>query len=34
MLTEPDPDSDPLDDREVAVLEDHRDDPVLQIDRL
>jgi hypothetical protein len=30
VVTEAGPDSDPLDDREVAILEDHRDDPVLQ----
>jgi hypothetical protein len=29
-VTEPDPGSNPTDDGEVAVLEDHADDPVLQ----
>jgi hypothetical protein len=29
-VTEPDPGSNPSDDRDVAVLEDHRDDPVVQ----
>lgn len=29
-LTEPDPASNPSDDRETAVLEDHRDDPVAE----
>ncbi|CAH1659899.1 conserved hypothetical protein [Chelatococcus asaccharovorans] len=29
-VTEPDPDSNPSDDREIAVLEDHADDPVRQ----
>jgi hypothetical protein len=29
-VTEPDPGSNPTDDGEVAVLEDHKDDPVLQ----
>jgi Protein of unknown function (DUF3775) len=28
IVTEPDPASNPTDDREVAVLEDHADDPV------
>ena len=30
MVTEPDPASNPSDDQEAAVLEDHRDDPVVQ----
>jgi hypothetical protein len=30
MVTEPDPGSNPSDDRDIAVLEDHADDPVLQ----
>lgn len=29
-LTEPDPGSNPTDDRETAVLEDHEDDPVVE----
>lgn len=29
-VTEPDPGSNPSDDREAAVLEDHEDDPVLE----
>ncbi|GFO83393.1 MAG: hypothetical protein A49_30200 [Methyloceanibacter sp.] len=29
-VTEPDPGSNPTDDRETAVLEDHGDDPVLE----
>jgi Protein of unknown function (DUF3775) len=29
-VTEPNPGSNPSDDRDVAVLEDHRDDPVVQ----
>jgi hypothetical protein len=29
-VTEPDPGSNPADDREMAVLEDHEDDPVLE----
>jgi hypothetical protein len=29
-LTEPDPGSNPSDDKDVAVLEDHRDDPVFE----
>jgi len=29
-VTEPDPGSNPADDNDVAVLEDHRDDPVVQ----
>ena len=29
-VTEPDPGSNPSDDRELAVLEDHTDDPVVQ----
>lgn len=29
-VTEPDPGSNPSDDRETAVLEDHEDDPVLE----
>lgn len=30
VVTEPDPASNPSDDRDAAVLEDHRDDPVVQ----
>ena len=30
IVTEPDPGSNPTDDGDVAVLEDHADDPVLQ----
>lgn len=30
IVTEPDPASNPSDDHDVAVLEDHADDPVLQ----
>jgi len=30
IVTEPDPGSNPSDDNDVAVLEDHPDDPVLQ----
>src|ERR1051326_2229326 len=30
LVTEPDPGSNPTDDRMIAVLEDHRDDPVLR----
>jgi hypothetical protein len=29
-VTEPDPASNPSDDRDAAVLEDHRDDPVVE----
>ena len=29
-VTEPDPGSNPTDDRETAVLEDHEDDPVIE----
>src|SRR3990170_8573131 len=29
-VTEPDPGSNPSDDKEAAVLEDHEDDPVLE----
>jgi len=29
-VTEPDPGSNPADDKDLAVLEDHRDDPVVQ----
>jgi Protein of unknown function (DUF3775) len=29
-VTEPDPGSNPTDDKDVAVLEDHRDDPVVE----
>ena len=29
-MTEPDPGSNPSDDKEAAVLEDHADDPVLE----
>jgi len=29
-VSEPDPGSNPIDDREMAVLEDHEDDPVLE----
>ncbi|HEY7663663.1 MAG TPA: DUF3775 domain-containing protein [Xanthobacteraceae bacterium] len=29
-VTEPDPGSNPSDDKDVAVLEDHRDDPVVE----
>jgi len=29
-VTEPDPGSNPLDDKDVAVLEDHEDDPVVE----
>ncbi len=29
VVTEPDPGSNPSDDREIGVLEDHRDDPVV-----
>ena len=30
VVTEPDPASNPTDDNEAAVLEDHEDDPVLE----
>lgn len=30
VVTEPDPGSNPADDKETAVLEDHEDDPVLE----
>jgi Protein of unknown function (DUF3775) len=30
LVTEPDPGSNPTDDRAIAVLEDHKDDPVLR----
>jgi hypothetical protein len=30
LVTEPDPGSNPTDDRMIAVLEDHKDDPVIQ----
>jgi hypothetical protein len=30
IVTDPDPGSNPTDDNEVAVLEDHTDDPVVQ----
>lgn len=29
VVTEPDPGSNPTDDREIGVLEDHKDDPVV-----
>ena len=29
-VTEPDPGSNPADDKDISVLEDHRDDPVVQ----
>ena len=30
LVTEPDPGSNPTDDKMIAVLEDHKDDPVIQ----
>src|SRR5437867_13203714 len=30
LVTEPDPGSNPTDDRMIAILEDHQDDPVLR----